>query len=97
VPELLDRPGGIAGAELNATIFDWPAGHATPPHRNAEREVLLVVLRGSAVVHVDGAEVARAAGEALLIEKGAERHLVAGAEGARVLTAHRRRPGLMPS
>jgi hypothetical protein len=47
-------------------------------------------------VHVDGVEHPRAQGAALVIEKGALRRLVAGPEGARVLTAHRRRPGLMP-
>lgn len=96
MPELLDGPGGVASEELNATIMDWPPGHATPEHVNEERDVLLVVLRGSAVVHVDGAEHARAQGEALVIEKGARRFVVAGHNGARVLTAHRRRPGLMP-
>ncbi len=97
MPELLDGPGGVASEELNATIMDWPPGHATPEHVNDERDVLLVVLRGSAVVHVAGAEHPRAQAEALVIEKGASRRLVAGPEGARVLTAHRRRPGLMPS
>jgi quercetin dioxygenase-like cupin family protein len=97
VPELLDGPGGVASEELNATIMDWSPGHATPEHRNDERDVLLVVLRGSAVVHVDGVEHERGQGEALVIERGALRRLVAGGGGARVLTAHRRRPGLMPS
>ena len=53
---------------------------------NDERDVLLVVLRGSAVVEVDGAGFPREAGEALVIEKGARRRMVAGPEGARVLT-----------
>jgi quercetin dioxygenase-like cupin family protein len=97
VPELLDGPGGVASEELNATIMDWSPGHETPEHRNDERDVLLVVLRGSAVVHVDGVEHERGQGEALVIERGALRRLVAGGDGARVLTAHRRRPGLMPS
>ncbi len=97
MPELLDGPGGVASEELNATIMDWPPGHSTPEHVNEERDVLLVVLRGSAVVHVAGSEHPRAQGEALVIEKGASRRLVAGADGARVLTAHRRRPGLMPT
>lgn len=97
MPELLDGPGGVASEDLNATVMDWPPGHATPEHRNAERDVLLVVLRGSAVVRVDGADHPRRAGEALVIEKSALRRVVAGPDGARVLTAHRRRPGLMPA
>ena len=97
MPELLNGPGGVASEELNATVMDWPAGHATPEHRNDERDVLLVVLSGSAVVHAGGAVYPRAAGGGLIIEKGASHYLVAGPEGARILTAHRRRPGLMPS
>ncbi|MGI8421904.1 MAG: hypothetical protein ACR2MU_06555 [Gaiellaceae bacterium] len=97
MPELLDGPGGVASGELNATIMDWPAGHATPEHVNTEREVLLVVLLGSAVVRVDEVDYPRAAGQALVIEVGARRQIVAGPEGVRCLTAHRRREGLMPA
>ena len=92
--ELLDDLGGVASEDLNATVMEWLPGHTTPAHRNSERDVLLVVLRGSAIVRVNGADVRRSQGEALVIEKGAERQLVAGPDGARVLTAHRRRPGL---
>jgi quercetin dioxygenase-like cupin family protein len=56
--------------------------------------VLLVVLRGSAVVEVDGERIERRAGEAVVVEKGARRRIVAGPDGVRVLSAHRRRPGL---
>jgi quercetin dioxygenase-like cupin family protein len=92
--KLLDHLGGVATEDLNATVMEWPRGHTTPAHRNSERDVLLVVLRGSAVVRVNGSDVPRRQGEALVIEKGAERQLIAGSEGARVLTAHLRRPGL---
>jgi quercetin dioxygenase-like cupin family protein len=94
MPELLNGPGGVATEELNATIMDWRAHHATPEHVNDERDVLLVILRGSAVVEVDGVGFPRAAGQALVVEKGARRRVVTGPEGARVLSAHRRRPGL---
>ena len=97
VPELLDGAGGVASEELNATVMDWPPGHVTHEHRNDERDVLLVVLRGEAVVRVDGVDYPRRAGQGLVIEKGAIRRLAAGAAGARVLTAHRRRPGPMPA
>ena len=97
MPFLLDGPGGIASEELNATISDWPAGSASPLHVNAERDVLVVVLQGSAVVEVAGEQHPRAAGEALVVEKGVARRIVPGPDGARVLTAHRRRPGLMPA
>ena len=96
MPHLLDGPGGVASEDLNATIMEWPPGGGTPEHRNDERDVLLVVLAGSAVVRVDGADYPRAAGEGLVIEKGALREFAAGPEGARLLTAHRRRGGLLP-
>jgi quercetin dioxygenase-like cupin family protein len=95
MPHLLGDPGGVASDDLNATVMDWPPGHEAPEHVNAERDVLLVVLRGSATVAVDGREHPRAAGEAILIERGAARP--AASAGARVLTPHRRREGLMPS
>ena len=94
MPERLDGPGGVASGELNATIMEWPAGHATPEHVNDERDVLVVLLRGAAVVCVDGVEIERAAGQAVVVERGAARQLVAGPDGATVLTAHRRREGL---
>jgi quercetin dioxygenase-like cupin family protein len=95
---VLDGTGGVASEELNATVMDWPPGAETPLHRNEERDVLLVVLAGSVVVRVDGAEIPRGpGGETVVIEKGAARQIVAGPEGARILTAHRRRDGLMPS
>jgi quercetin dioxygenase-like cupin family protein len=97
MPELLDAPGGVATADLNATVMDWTPGRGSPEHLNDERDVLLVVLRGSAVVHVDDVEYPRAEGEAIVIEKGALRRVVAGPDGARILTAHRRRPGLQPT
>ena len=94
MPELLDGPGGVASEELNATIMEWPPGHATPAHVNEERDVLVVVLRGSAVVRVDGVEHKRAEGQALVVERGAARQIVSGPDGATVLTAHRRRAAL---
>ncbi len=97
MPHLLGEPGGVASEELNATVMDWPPGHETPEHVNAERDVLVVVLRGAATVVVDGVAHERAAGEAIVIERGASRRLRAGAAGARVLTAHRRRDRLMPT
>jgi quercetin dioxygenase-like cupin family protein len=96
VPELLDGPGGVASDELNATVMDWPAGRRGDETINEERDVLFVVLAGSAVVRVEGAEYPRDAGQAVVVEKGARRSVVAGPEGARILTAHRKRAGLMP-
>ncbi|HEY8406372.1 MAG TPA: hypothetical protein VIK66_00200 [Gaiellaceae bacterium] len=83
------RGGPIWGAEseeLNATILEWPAGGG-PGETVSQLDVVYVVLAGS--ILLDGAELR--AGEARIVPKDAPRTVVAGAEGARYLTAHRRR------
>ncbi len=85
---------GTASEDLNATLLEWPAGSGPAEHVNAERDVLYVVLAGSAVLTVDGAPRELAAGEATIVDKGARRALVAGPAGVRYLTAHVRRGAL---
>jgi quercetin dioxygenase-like cupin family protein len=84
---------GAASADLNATLLEWPAGKGPPEHVNEERDVLYVVLTGSATLTVDGDAREFQAGEATIVDRGARRALVAG-EGVRYLTAHIRRGGL---
>ena len=97
--ELLS-PGGkgpLWGAEtddLNATLLAWPAGGGTAEHVNAERDVLVVVLAGSATVTLDGEDLPVSGGEAIVIEKGRTRRIAAGPEGVRYLSVHVRRPKL---
>jgi len=85
---------GAASADLNATLLEWPSGTGPAEHVNEERDVLYVVLAGSVTLTEDGEARELAAGEATIVEKGVRRALVAGPEGARYLTAHRRRGGL---
>jgi quercetin dioxygenase-like cupin family protein len=85
---------GAASADLNATLLEWPAGEGPVEHVNDERDVLYVVLEGSATLTVDGEPRELSAGEATIVDKGARRALVAGPEGVRYLTAHVRREGL---
>lgn len=85
---------GAASADLNATLLDWPAGEGPAEHVNDERDVLYVVVSGSATLTVDGERHELAAGEATIVDKGARRALAAGPEGVRYLTAHVRRDGL---
>jgi quercetin dioxygenase-like cupin family protein len=58
---------------------------------NEERDVLLVVLAGSATLTIDGEARLVAAGEAIIIEKGRTRRIAAGPDGARYLSVHTRR------
>jgi len=85
---------GAASADLNATLLEWPPRKGPAEHVNAERDVLYVVLAGSVTLTVDGEARELGAGEARIVDKGARRALVAGADGVRYLTAHVRRGGL---
>jgi len=85
---------GAASADLNATLLEWPAGQGPAEHVNEHLDVLYVVLAGSATLTLDGEPQELGAGEATIVEKGVRRALVAGPDGVRYLTAHRRRGGL---
>ena len=85
---------GAASADLNATLLEWPAEKGPAEHVNEERDVLYVMLAGSATLTVEGEAHELGAGEATIVDKGARRALVAGADGVRYLTAHIRRAGL---
>jgi quercetin dioxygenase-like cupin family protein len=82
---------GTATEDLNATLLAWPAGHEVAEHVNDERDVLIVVMAGSASVTVDGDVHAVAEGQALLVAKGSSRAIRAGDQGVRYLSVHRRR------
>jgi quercetin dioxygenase-like cupin family protein len=82
---------GAETDELNATLLAWRAGEGPRDHVNAERDVALVVLAGSATVSIDGEPHPVRAGEALIVEKGRRRGIIAGPEGVRYLSVHRRR------
>jgi mannose-6-phosphate isomerase-like protein (cupin superfamily) len=85
---------GAASDDLNATILEWPAGDGPGEHLNAERDVLFVVLDGSATLTIDSESAPFAAGEARIVPKNTRRAIVAGESGVRYLTAHVRRGGL---
>ena len=97
--ELLSPEGrgplwGTETEDLNATLLAWPPGAGPSEHVNSERDVLLVVLRGSADVPIDGRQRHVDAGQALVVEKGSARRVVAGPEGVRYLSVHIRRAPL---
>jgi quercetin dioxygenase-like cupin family protein len=83
---------GIASEELNATLVSWSAGTGPPEHINEDRDVLVVVLDGSATVRIDDEEHALARGEIAIVAKGRKRKITAGSDGVRYLSVHRRRP-----
>ena len=85
---------GTASEELNATLLVWRAGEGQPEHVNEGRDVAVVVLAGSGTLSVDGTEHELAAGALAIVPRGAARSIVAGRDGLRCLTVHRRRGGL---
>lgn len=85
---------GTESEDLNATLLAWDAGTGTPEHVNSERDVVVLVLAGSASVTIDGEPHAVHAGDALIVEKGRSRQITAGAEGVRYVSVHRRRAPL---
>jgi quercetin dioxygenase-like cupin family protein len=85
---------GAASEDLNATLLEWPPGEGPPEQVNEERDILVVVLAGSATLTVENETFELGAGEAQIVAKGARRAFAAGPEGVRYLTAHTRRGAL---
>ncbi len=85
---------GTASEELNATLLVWRPGDGQPEHVNEGRDVAIVVIEGSGSLTVDGVAHALRAGTLAVVPRGATRSLVAGADGLRCVTVHRRRGGL---
>jgi len=85
---------GVESEELNATILAWPPGAGPPEHVNEARDVALVVLEGAGELELDGVSRTVAAGEVAVLPRGSRRRLVAGPDGIRYATVHRRRGGL---
>jgi quercetin dioxygenase-like cupin family protein len=86
---------GAESEELNATLLSWRAGDGPPEHVNHERDVLVVVLAGSATLSTDDEKRELAFSDATIIAKGLRRKISAGRSGVRYLSVHRRRSPLL--
>lgn len=87
---------GMQSLELNATLLAWPEGAGFGAHRNDERDVLMVVLEGSAKLTLDGVRHVLGDHELVLLPRGSDRALTAGPDGVRYLSIHLRRGPLQP-
>ena len=85
---------GTASEELNATLLVWRRGEGQPEHVNDGRDVAIMALEGFGTLMVDGAEHDLRAGMLAIVPRGATRSIVAGPDGLRCVTVHRRRGGL---
>lgn len=92
--ELSGPVWGTESEDLNATLLYWRAGEGPEEHVNSERDVLVVVLAGSAIVRTEEDECELTVGQTTIIAKGRRRKISAGREGVRYLSVHRRRPPL---
>lgn len=84
---------GLASEDLNVNLVSWPAGDGVGEHRNATRDVLVVVTEGTLDVTIDEQTHGLVAPSAVVIPKGAARRFDART-AVRYLTAHRRREGI---
>ena len=85
---------GTASEDLNATLLVWRPGEGQPEHENDACDVAVVALAGAGTLTVDGVVYGLRAGTLAIVPRGATRSVVAGADGLRCLTVHRRRGGL---
>jgi hypothetical protein len=88
---------GVASEDMNATLIAWRADEGTPEHVNGERDVLIVIVDGSAKIRVEDVEHALRAPAAVIIRKRSRRRITAGDHGVRYLSAHVVRPPLQIS
>jgi uncharacterized cupin superfamily protein len=82
---------GIASDDLNVTLLSWPPRETLAEHVNDELDVLIVVIAGRGTAIIDGVSEALEPSMTRLIARGAARSIVAGPEGLRYLSIHRRR------
>jgi mannose-6-phosphate isomerase-like protein (cupin superfamily) len=85
---------GLESEDLNATLLVWPSGGGPPEHVNAERDVLVAVVEGTAVLEHGDERHELAPGDGAIVPKGAARRIEAGPDGVRYLSVHLRRPRL---
>ena len=90
-----ERAGAIwtlkQSAELNANLVRFSAGGGVDEHINEEVDVLLVGVKGSGVIEVDGHKHSLRAGTIALVPKGARRSTRSESGDFAYLTVHRRR------
>lgn len=79
---------------VHVNLVALAADEAIGSHRNDELDVLVIVLDGDAAVVVDNHTHRLERLHALLIPRGSERAVAAGASGTRYLTIHSARGGL---
>lgn len=83
--------------DLNVNLVVLGSGDGVAAHVNTEVDVAMVGISGDGTVTVDEAVFGLAAGQIIIVPKGARRAIMAGEPGMSYLTCHRRRRGLWPT
>ena len=90
-----------ASNQLQTNVVVLGPGEVVEHHVERELDVTLVFLTGCAVLaHGSSAQLTPAtvtAPDVMVLQAGTHRSMTAGADGAAYLTAHRRRPSLLPT
>lgn len=83
-----------ASRGLDANVIDLPAGDEIAAHDGPDLDVLIHVLAGSGTLETENGPIALATGTIAWLPPHARRRFIAGAEGLRYFSVHRRKPGL---
>jgi quercetin dioxygenase-like cupin family protein len=80
--------------DLDSNVIQLPPGERIESHTGPECDVLVHVLHGGGRLGTDAEEVELRAGVLVWLPRLSRRSFVAGPDGLRYLTVHRRKPGL---
>ncbi|GAA0301055.1 hypothetical protein GCM10010302_44530 [Streptomyces polychromogenes] len=83
-----------AGRQLDANLVRHLPGTGGAQYTEDEVDVMLVVVSGTGILTLDGAQSHLSAGFLALLPRGSARALLAGPKGLVVLTVHRKRRGM---
>lgn len=83
-----------AERELDANLIALPPGESIAEHVGADVDVLLHVVAGTGTLRTEGEDVLLSPGEVVYLPRRARRAVLAGSNGLRYLSVHRRKETL---
>lgn len=83
--------------DLHVNLVVLHGGEAIAEHVNEALDVLLTCLASDGDLHIGGERISLKAGTVVLVPLGTGRGVVAGSEGLRDTTCHRKRGGIIPT
>jgi quercetin dioxygenase-like cupin family protein len=93
-PTFVDPDDPAATDDLNVTVVRLRPDERLPPYTNDSLDVLIVVLAGTGELDCDEQAYALGPATVVVVPRGAQRAVRAGADGLEYVSAHRRRSGL---